>query len=163
MSSRREIIQTVSEAAPTSAALGDEWFQPSTNRLYKRAIFDGAPTWAVMIVSTPTALLDINGTNVTNVVPLTNNSVDCSRGNYFTRTATEAASWTISNVPRSRVYSFLLRLSNGGLGTQTWFTNTRWAGGTAPTLTSAGVDVLGFITDDNGSNWRGVALMLDSK
>ena len=81
----------------------------------------------------------------------------------MTRTVSASASWTISNIPASRAYSFILELTNGGTGTQTWFTNTRWAGGTAPTLTLAGVDLLGFITDDGGSNWRGVLISKDSK
>jgi len=49
MSIRRQIIQIVSEAAPVGAALGDEWVQPSTNRLYKRVINDSIPTWVEII------------------------------------------------------------------------------------------------------------------
>lgn len=110
-----------------------------------------------------TATLDALGSMRSNVVSLAGNAVDCNLGNVFTRTASGAASWTISNVPSNRAYSFLLELTNGGTGAQTWFTNTRWAGGTAPTLVASGVDVLGFITDDGGANWRGVLLMKDSK
>lgn len=49
MSNRRQIIQIVSEAAPIGAALGDEWVQPSTNRLYKRIISDSLPAWIEII------------------------------------------------------------------------------------------------------------------
>lgn len=90
-------------------------------------------------------------------------AVDCATGNYFTKTATGALSWTVSNVPATGVFSFLLELTNGGTGTQTWFTGIKWPGGTAPTLTAAGVDLLGFVTDDGGTTWRGVQLMKDSK
>ena len=110
-----------------------------------------------------TGLPFVNGSFRSNVVALAGTAVDCATGNYFTRTVSGAASWTISNIPASRAYSFILELTNGGTGTQTWFTNTRWAGGTAPTLTSSGVDLLGFITDDGGSNWRGVLISKDSK
>ena len=110
-----------------------------------------------------TGLPFVNGSFRSNVVALAGTAIDCATGNYFTRTVSGAASWSFSNIPASRAYSFILELTNGGTGTQTWFTNTRWAGGTAPTLTSAGVDLLGFITDDGGSNWRGVLLMKDSK
>jgi hypothetical protein len=90
-------------------------------------------------------------------------AINCSLGNYFTKTASGALSWTVTNVPATGAFIFLLELTNGGTGTQTWFTGTKWPAGTAPTLTTSGVDLLGFITDDGGTNWRGVAIMLDSK
>ena len=99
----------------------------------------------------------------TGVITVAANNVDCSLGNYFIRTTTGAISWTVSNVPATGAYTFLLELTNGGSNTQTWYTGTKWPGGTAPTLTASGVDVLGFITDDGGTNWRGVLLMKDSK
>ena len=99
----------------------------------------------------------------TGVITVAANNVDCSLGNYFIRTTTGAISWTVSNVPTTGAYTFLLELTNGGSNTQTWYTGTKWPGGTAPTLTASGVDVLGFITDDGGTNWRGVLLMKDSK
>jgi hypothetical protein len=90
-------------------------------------------------------------------------AIDCSAGNFFTKTATGALTWTVTNVPASRAYSFILELTNGGTGTQNWFTGIKWPGGTAPTLVASGVDVLGFYTDDSGTTWRGVQLMKDSK
>lgn len=90
-------------------------------------------------------------------------AIDCSVGSYFIKTASGALTWTVTNVPASGAFSFLLELTNGGTGTQTWFSGIKWPGGTAPTLTTSGVDVLGFITDDGGTTWRGVQLMKDSK
>lgn len=91
-------------------------------------------------------------------------AINASTGNYFTKTATGALSWTISNVPsNSYTYGFILELTNGGLGTQTWFTGTKWPGGTAPTLASAGTDILVFITRDGGTTWRGSLVQGDSK
>lgn len=90
-------------------------------------------------------------------------AIDCSAGNFFTKTASGALTWTVSNVPSSGAFSFILELTNGGTGTQTWFTGIKWPGGTAPTLTASGIDLLGFITDDGGTTWRGVQLMKDSK
>lgn len=90
-------------------------------------------------------------------------AIDCSVGSYFIKTATGALTWTVTNVPASGAFSFLLELTNGGTGTQTWMSGIKWPGGTAPTLVASGVDVLGFITDDGGATWRGVQLMKDSK
>lgn len=113
--------------------------------------------------ASPATKLDLSGAFANNVTTVSASAVDCSAGNYFIKTATGALTWTVTNVPASRAYSFILELTNGGTGTQTWFSGIKWPGGTAPTLTTSGVDVLGFITDDGGTTWRGVQLMKDSK
>ena len=110
-----------------------------------------------------TATVDLLGSVRSNITTVAASAIDCSAGNYFIKTATGALTWTVTNVPASRAYSFILELTNGGTGTQTWFSGIKWPGGTAPTLTTSGVDVLGFITDDGGTTWRGVQLMKDSK
>ena len=47
--------------------------------------------------------------------------------------------------------------------TVTWPASVDWAGGVAPTLTTAGVDILEFITVDGGTTWHGMVASLDSK
>jgi hypothetical protein len=111
----------------------------------------------------PASILDISGNVAQNIVAVSASAIDCSAGNYFTKTASGALTWTFTNVPASRSFAVILELTNGGTGTQTWPAAVKWPGGTAPTLTASGVDVLGFITDDGGTTWRGVALMIDSK
>ena len=39
----------------------------------------------------------------------------------------------------------------------------KWPGGTAPTLTASGVDILTFTTFDGGTNWYGFAAGIDAK
>lgn len=53
---------------------------------------------------------------------------------------------------------FTLRLTNGGSATTTWPSSVDWVAGTAPTLTSSGVDELVFKTIDGGTTWIGAAL-----
>lgn len=56
------------------------------------------------------------------------------------------------------VGNFLLKVVNGGLANLTWSTSSGsiyWAGGTAPTLTSSGTDIISFYYD--GTNFYGVA------
>lgn len=113
--------------------------------------------------ASPASILDVNGNVSQNIVAVSASAIDCSAGNYFTKTASGALTWTFTNVPASRSFAVILELTNGGTGTQTWPAAVKWPGGTAPTLTASGVDVLGFITDDGGTTWRGVALMIDSK
>lgn len=110
-----------------------------------------------------TGNIDLLGSARSNIVAVAASAIDCSAGNYFTKTASGALTWTFTNVPSSRAFTVILELTNGGTGTQTWPAAVKWPGGTAPTLTASGVDVLGFITDDGGTTWRGVAMMTDSK
>lgn len=91
-------------------------------------------------------------------------TIDLNSGNYITATVTGATTWTISNSASGAfVNYFILELINGGSATQTWMSGIKWPGGTAPTLTASGTDVLAFISSDNGTTWRGVASMVDSK
>jgi hypothetical protein len=106
--------------------------------------------------------------NLTNHVALGNSTgtvdLDLSQGGYFSATSTGPITWTTSNVSSSS-YSVIavLELTNGGSYAQTWMTNTKWPGGNSPTLTTTGVDVLAFVTDDGGTTWRGQLAMKDSK
>ena len=58
---------------------------------------------------------------------------------------------------------FTLVLTNGGSQTVNWPASVDWAGGTAPTLTASGVDILTFWTIDGGTIWHGMAASTDSK
>ena len=90
--------------------------------------------------------------------------IDLSVGNWFTKTISGTTTFTVSNVPASGTTgSFILDLTNGGSATINWWTGTKWAGGTAPTLTASGRDVLGFYTYDGGTTWTGLVLGKDVK
>jgi hypothetical protein len=89
-------------------------------------------------------------------------NIDLSTGTYFTKTISGSTTFTVSNVASSgTVSSFVLELTNGGSDTVAYFSGVTWAGGTAPTLTASGVDVLAFFTSDGGTTWRGFVLGLD--
>lgn len=76
-------------------------------------------------------------------------SINLAGGSYVTATATGACTWTFSGTLAGYATAFTLQLENGGLGAQ-GFPATPM--GTAPTLKSAGVDVLVFVHD--GTAWR---------
>lgn len=95
-------------------------------------------------------------------VALAANNVDLTLGNYFSKTITTTTTFTVSNTAAANTANtFILDLTNGGAFTITWWANVKWAGGTAPTLTTTGRDILGFYTYDNGSTWNGLVLAKD--
>ena len=90
--------------------------------------------------------------------------INLTLGNFISATVAGTTTWTFSNpIAGSAVTGFILELTNGGSAALTWPASVKWPGGTAPTLTAAGIDVLTFFTDDGGTTYRGVLSMLDSK
>lgn len=91
-------------------------------------------------------------------------TIDYTLGNYVTATTTGTTTWAFTNPPPiGTAGGFILKLTNGGSATQIWPTSVDWPGGIAPTLTVSGIDILTFITDDEGTTWHGVTSMIDSK
>lgn len=84
--------------------------------------------------------------------------LDCSQSNYFTKSVTGATTFSVSNVPASGAYFLTLRLTNGGSAVVTWPTAFKWPGGSAPSLTAAGVDLVTAVTDDGGLTWNAAAI-----
>jgi len=83
--------------------------------------------------------------------------IDITAGNVVSATVdTSENTFTFSNSSASgRSCTFLLILTNGGSQTVNWPAAVDWAGGSAPSLTSSGVDVLCFTTVDEGTTWYG--------
>ena len=92
-------------------------------------------------------------------------SIDIALGNVVTATVSTAEqTFTFTNPSTSgKSCSFTLILTNGGSQTVNWPAAVDWAGGSAPSLTSSGVDVLTFLTVDGGTIWYGFAAGLDMK
>ena len=91
--------------------------------------------------------------------------INLTLGNSVSATVSASTTtWTFSNPTASDEHcSFVLFLTNGGSQTVNWPASVDWAGGTAPTLTTSGLDVLCFSTIDGGTIWHGFASSLDSK
>jgi len=89
--------------------------------------------------------------------------IDLEAGNVVTGTVdTSETTFTFSNPSASgTACSFTLILTDGGSQTVNWPASVDWAGGTAPSLTASGVDVLTFVTVDAGTTWFGFAAGLD--
>jgi len=100
---------------------------------------------------TLTGSIYANGALEHNVVAVgAGTTIDCALGTYFTKSMSGAWTPTISNVPASRAFGFVVELAWTS-GALTLPAGWSWAGGVAPTL-SAGTWVLTWITSDGGSN-----------
>jgi hypothetical protein len=89
---------------------------------------------------------------------------DCAVANYFTATVDQASTFTFSNPPATGdAGGFRLVLTNGGAFAITFPAAVDWDGGTAPTLTAAGVDIIDFTTSDAGTIWYGTVVGSDMK
>lgn len=92
------------------------------------------------------------------------NDINLNAGNFFSKTISTATTFTVSNVPATdTAISFILDLTNAGSAAITWWSGVKWAGGTAPVLTTTGRDVLGFYTYNAGVTWTGILLAKDVK
>ena len=91
--------------------------------------------------------------------------INLTLGNCVSATVdTSTNTFTFSNPTASDELSmFILFLTNGGSQTVNWPGTVDWAGGTVPTLTTAGLDILTFFTLDGGTIWHGVVNSADSK
>lgn len=105
----------------------------------------------------PAARLDLAGNYCSNAVAVPALDINCSTSNYFTKTISVDSTFTFSNAPAGRVFTFMLSVNHTG-GTITWPTTVRWPSSTAPTLTVGKNHLFMFVTDDGGALWKGTSL-----
>ena len=97
-------------------------------------------------------------------VAMAAHAVDISLGNVQTYTLSGDQTLTFTNPsPTGKSCSFTLLVTNGGSAALTWPTAVDWAGGSQPTLTTSGLDILVFTTIDAGTTWYGFPAGLDVK
>ena len=131
----------------TNLAVGDvttSGTQTLTNKTISGGIYSG--------------VVDVSGSARSSIVTVAALDINCSVGNFFTKTIAANSTFTFSNAPSARAYSFTLELTHTS-GSVTWPAAVSWPGSTAPTLTTNKVHLFMFITDDAGTSWRGAALV----
>jgi hypothetical protein len=99
--------------------------------------------------------LEVTGQYKGSVTAVSLLDIDCSAGNYFTKTISGNSTFTFSNVP-SGAYGMIVEIENTS-GTITWPAAVKFPNDTAPSLSTGKTHVFVFITDDSGSRWRGMA------
>ena len=101
----------------------------------------------------------VSGPYSANITAMGANNVDCSAGNYFTKTISGATTFTFSNVPTGVVYAFSMEVTLNGSNAITWPSSVKWNADTAPALTDGKTQLFMFLTDDGGTRFRGSALV----
>ena len=117
--------------------------QTLTDKTITSPTLDGAPV--------------INGSLRSNVVAVPVLAIDCSAGNYFTKTINANSTFTFTNVPSSVCYSLTLELTHTS-GTVTWPVAVKWPGDTAPSLITGKTHLFMFVTDSGTSRIHGAVL-----
>ena len=101
----------------------------------------------------------ITGSQTSNISAMGANAVDCSAGNYFTKTITGATTFTFDNVPTGVAYTFTMEVTLNGSNAITWPGSVKWPADTAPTITDGKTQLFVFLTDDGGTRWRGSSVV----
>ena len=109
-------------------------------------------------ISTIGAGVSVTGPYKENITAMGALEVDCSTGNYFTKTISGNSTFTFANVPTGCAYAFTLELTHGS-GTVTWPASVKFPADTAPTLTAGKTHLFMFITDTGGTRFRGSSLV----
>ena len=101
----------------------------------------------------------ITGSQTSNISAMGANAVDCSAGNYFTKTITGATTFTFTNVPTGVAYTFTMEVTLNGSNAITWPGSVKWPADTAPSITDGKTQLFVFLTDDGGTRWRGSSIV----
>jgi hypothetical protein len=137
-----EDVVAAADAAAARTLLDAQQYDVDTAKTDVTQEFTAAQQFA-QTTSTVTAVAALN--------------IDCSAGDYFTKTINGNSTFTVSNVPSSKAYGFTLELVHTS-GTITWFANVKWSNGVAPSLTTGRTHLFFFATSNGGSTWYGAAL-----
>jgi len=109
-------------------------------------------------ISTIGAGVSVTGPYKENITAMGALEIDCSQGNYFTKTISGNSTFTFANVPTGCAYAFTLELTHSS-GTVTWPASVKFPADTAPTLTAGKTHLFMFITDTGGTRFRGSSLV----
>jgi hypothetical protein len=99
-----------------------------------------------------------NGGTESDIVAVAALDINCSTGNYFTKTVTVNSTFTFSNVPTGVAYGFTLKLTHTS-GIVNWPNTVTWPANNAPGLTAGKTHLFVFVTDNGGTRWQGAALI----
>jgi hypothetical protein len=143
---------TGTPTVPTATA-GTNTTQAASTAFVQNAVSGLAPTASPTLTGraqsdaysyTVSALGSVSGTK----------TMDLAAAGEFTMTIAGATTFAFTNtLSAGRSEVVYLRITNGGSATITWPASTKFASGTAPTLTASGTDLLGVKYDTTTSTY----------
>lgn len=131
---------------------------PATNNML---LYSNVGKWTNTPVVGTAALATGGGqeTVVTDTTATGTQPIDLSGGNVFNNILTGNVTYTFTGATSGKACAFSLYQKQDGTGNRTvaWPSSVKWAGGTAPTLSTAAnsMDVLVFESLDGGTSWYG--------
>lgn len=110
--------------------------------------------------------IDLTGNYRSNVTAVTTTDangkhiINCSAGNYFTKTISADEEFVFQNVPSNVAYSFTIEIEVNGDRTIAWPSSVKFntSDGSSPTLTADKTHLFMFVTDDGGTRFRAAVL-----
>jgi hypothetical protein len=166
MSTKSFNKHTVSTTQPPTGNVGDEWYNPTTNALYKLFAISGTTVTWTQIPSTNVTGSGSSGTgataiNLTTSPIITNGvlSLDLTTYTVFeVQLLSSITSVSISNVPAAGIMaSFMIIFqADGTARTVVWPASFKWPSGVAPSITSTlnKKDAFVFFSTDGGTSWE---------
>jgi len=88
-------------------------------------------------------------------------ALDFNAANFFAGTITGSTTISLANVPGGMAVFAVVEITNGG-SSVSWPGSVKWPGGSAPVLTTSGVDVISLYTRNGGVTWRATVAHEDS-
>jgi hypothetical protein len=136
----------------------------SLNPGHKHTILAADTNFADYIAQRPIIKDYGESINAVGSIATTTQGIDITLGNIVSATLATHTTFTFLNPSASGIAcSLTLILTNGGSKVITWPASVNWPGGTEPTLSAAGVDIVTFLTLNAGTLWHGMVSSLDSK
>lgn len=162
-----DYLPSLTLGSPLPVAQGGTGVTTSTGT--GAVVLDQSPTLATPTLTTPdltnptlSNTTEVDGPVQSNIVAVPALDMDCSAGNYFTKSLTaDAQTITASNVPASGLFAFILALDIDPAVSSLTFDlggTIEWPNGSAPNASAGFTTLYIFITDDGGTTFRGSGL-----
>ena len=132
-------------------------FLSTGTHILEFASTDGGTTIAVNDLTTDLSSVGIETT--TSYGTSGTIALDMAVGTFFTPTGatTGAITFTFDNpAAAGTVTAFTMILNDAGTNAPTWPGSVTWPAATEPTWSAGGIDIVSFITTDNGTTWYGM-------
>ena len=165
MSSKDYVKHLPFTSAPITGDVGDEYFNTTSNKLYKRLVSSGTSlSYQEIPVLTSTGgltisgNLDVNGGYTEKTLAAntgTAYTIDLTTGTLQILTLTGNCTFTFPTPTVGKSFTLCLQQDGTGNRTVIWPASVKWPSSTAPTITTTANKLDKFVFTADGQNWLG--------